>query len=220
MRTRRAGKSAAESELNEVELPARGVDTPVFVAGFRLATRPEELIGRLRRFAVNPGPGASREGSAGGRGAFDAGTAKRKVDPEPGSEATSVVNAACQGSSRSMHASSPKTRTDEATVKLDELLRDVETQAAAAVLIRAGIGCSRESRQVSSVAQGSKLAPDAPWENRAKSNLSSSGVKPFPESSTPTIHQMQPGGGSNDWPGEAIRIAFAGSGGAVSYTSM
>lgn len=95
MRTRRAGNSAAESALNEVELPTRGDDTPEVGAEARLATRPEELIGRFRRFAVKPGPGASREGSAGGRGAFDAGTAKRKVDPEPGSEATSV-NAACQ----------------------------------------------------------------------------------------------------------------------------
>lgn len=142
MRTRRAGNSAAESEVNEVELPTRGDDAAVFVAGFRLATRPEELIGRLRRFAVRPGPGASREGSAGGRGAFDAGTAKRKVDPEPGSEATSV-NAPCQCLfPRRMQIR--KTRTDESTVELDELLRDVETQAAAAVLVRPRIGCSGE----------------------------------------------------------------------------
>ena len=109
IRTRRAGNSAAESELNEVELPARGVDEPVLVAEFRLATRPEELIGRLRRFAVKPGPGASREGSAGGRGAFDAGTAKRKVDPEPGSDATSV-NAArqCFFSSRGHRPNRPQ----------------------------------------------------------------------------------------------------------------
>lgn len=105
-------------------------------------------------------------------------------------------------------------------MKLDELLRDVETQTAAAVLVGAGIGCSRKNGPISSVARGRKFAADSPWENRAKSNLSSSGVNPFPESSTPTIHQMQPGGGSKDWPGEAIRIAFDGSGGALSYTSM
>lgn len=140
MRTRKAGNSAAETELNEVELPARGVDGAVFAAGFRLATRPEELIGRLRRFAVKPGPDASREGSAGGRGAFDAGTAKRKVDPEPGSEATSV-NAVCQCLLLS-RVQNRKTPTDESPVELDELLRDVETQAAAAVLVRARIGCS------------------------------------------------------------------------------
>lgn len=91
MRTRKAGNCIG-SGPGDAEPSSFGAASEL-AEWVRVAARPEELIGRFRRLGPRFGPGTKGVGSVGaGRGARDAGTAKRNVEPLPGSEATSVCS--------------------------------------------------------------------------------------------------------------------------------